>query len=143
MRECTQPPFVFRLARRLNRANLPGGYRLANWAARRGMLDVLVKYQLGRQITLTVPLSIFRWDALDGGARQTISQAETAVIIFEAHPKVAKRIGRDPISCVNLLLGIRPFRFFIAETGAPLATDRPLSESGWSSIVNIIAVSRE
>lgn len=45
------------------------------------------------------------------GATQTIRQAGEVVVAFEAHPKVAERLGRDPIEVVDALLSIRAFSF--------------------------------
>jgi FkbM family methyltransferase len=49
------------------------------------------------------------------GAAETIKRAEAAIIAVEAHPKVAKRTGIDPVRVLSEMAGIRPFRFQVAE----------------------------
>jgi FkbM family methyltransferase len=72
------------------------------------------------------------------GATHTIRAADTATIVFEAHPRVAQRIGRDPVVCARFLSTIRPFRFTIAETGESLEIDRDLFDVESNSVVNIL-----
>jgi FkbM family methyltransferase len=45
------------------------------------------------------------------GAAETIRCAREVIVAFEAHPKVAKRLGRDPIEVVEALLAIREVAF--------------------------------
>lgn len=74
------------------------------------------------------------------GASQTIRRSLGTVIVFEAHPQVIGRTGVNPVECLRVLAGIRPFRFFVAETGEPLSIDRDVEMQG---IINIIASSVE
>lgn len=74
------------------------------------------------------------------GAQRTIAAAQNVVVTFEAHPAVARRIGRDPISCMQFLNGIRPFQFVVAETGVHLSPDRPLAGTGWERNINILSL---
>jgi FkbM family methyltransferase len=55
------------MSKRLIRANVRGGHHLCSLAAKWGMLDVFVQYQLPRGIVFTVPIGHqdYRWDAWD------------------------------------------------------------------------------
>ena len=63
-RTVEHPPRVFRLAKWLNRKDLPGGYWLINRAAKLGLLNTTVRYSLTDNISLDVPLyrAANRWD---------------------------------------------------------------------------------
>lgn len=75
------------------------------------------------------------------GARETIAAARSCLVTVEAHPKVARRTGQDPVECLRFLQSIRPFRFLIAETGQrPDLKDR-LITSEKTGIANVIASS--
>jgi FkbM family methyltransferase len=65
--------------------------------------------------------------ALQGAAR-TIEAASKVVVVIEAHPLVARRIGIDPVECLRLLKSWRPFSFIAGETRVKLGTDRPVFE---------------
>ena len=75
------------------------------------------------------------------GAASTIHAASRCVVVFEAHPVVALRTGRDPMTCVRLLQSIRPFEYLIAETGAALSpeTERLFQGSDGIEPWNIVA----
>lgn len=75
------------------------------------------------------------------GAQETIGSAEHCVIAFEAHPLVAKRIGQDPLVCIERLLAIRRFSFVVAETGDPVPVNRPVLRPGQSNIWNVVGTS--
>jgi FkbM family methyltransferase len=57
------------------------------------------------------------------GAAQTIRQAREIIVAFEAHPKVAKRLGRDPIEVVEALIEIRPDFVFEVDTTPSITLD--------------------
>ena len=64
------------------------------------------------------------------GAAETIRRAGEVIVAFEAHPRVAERIGRDPVEVMHALLAIRPdFTFDVDTTPAQTVTaDKPLFE---------------
>lgn len=64
------------------------------------------------------------------GARQTIQRASEVLVAFEAHPRVAARIGQDPVEVMQALLAIRSdFTFEVDTTPAQAVTpDRSLFE---------------
>ncbi len=57
------------------------------------------------------------------GAAETILQARQVVVAFEAHPRVATRLGRDPIEVVQALRAIRPDFTFGVDTSPAVALD--------------------
>jgi FkbM family methyltransferase len=63
------------------------------------------------------------------GARNTIAKATRVIVATEAHPLVAARTGIDPVSVLQELAAIRPFRFTVCETGqSDLDLSRPFFE---------------
>jgi FkbM family methyltransferase len=62
------------------------------------------------------------------GAADTIRQAGEVLVAFEAHPRVAQRLGRDPIDVMHALLAIRSdFTFDVDTTPArSVFPDKPL-----------------
>ena len=62
------------------------------------------------------------------GAAETIRRAGEVIVAFEAHPRVAARIGRDPVEVMHALLAIRPdFTFDVDTSPAQTVTpDKPL-----------------
>jgi FkbM family methyltransferase len=72
------------------------------------------------------------------GAAETIAAARHCVITVEAHPAVAKRIGRDPVECLQFLESVRPFHFLVAETGERPSTSAPILRSGLTDIWNVV-----
>lgn len=61
------------------------------------------------------------------GARRLLERAPQVVVAFEAHPEVARRTGVDPVECLRILNGIRPFDVRIAECpDLRLDPDRPV-----------------
>jgi FkbM family methyltransferase len=79
------------------------------------------------------------------GARLAIAQARRAIVVFEAHPRVAARTGVDPAECLRLLAGLRPFDFLAAERhGVRLSPERGAFEQlGHDRNFNVVAVSRD
>jgi FkbM family methyltransferase len=79
------------------------------------------------------------------GARIAIAQARRAIVVFEAHPRVAARTGIDPVECLRLLAGLRPFDFFVAERpGVRLSPGSGTFEQlGHGRNFNVVAVSRD
>jgi FkbM family methyltransferase len=73
------------------------------------------------------------------GAKDTIVAARRCVVAFEAHPRVSKRIGRDPIECLRFLVSLRPFRFLVPETGISPPLSEPLMRPGQTEVWNVIA----
>jgi FkbM family methyltransferase len=72
------------------------------------------------------------------GAAETIAAARQCVITVEAHPAVAKRIGRDPVESLQFLESVRPFHFLVAETGERPSTSAPILRSGQTDIWNVV-----
>jgi len=50
------------------------------------------------------------------GAERTIRDAAEVVVAFEAHPRVAVRLGRDPIEVMQTLLSVRADFTFVVDT---------------------------
>ncbi len=71
------------------------------------------------------------------GAAGTISAARNCVVSFEGHPRVAKRVQRDPIECLRFLQSLRPFSFVVAETGESPSTTSPLIGER-EGVINVI-----
>jgi FkbM family methyltransferase len=77
------------------------------------------------------------------GAAQTISAIPNVIVVIEAHPTVARRTGIDPVECLRLLASLRPFRFFVSETGMALETDKSVFDQlKPDQMYNVIARSR-
>jgi FkbM family methyltransferase len=79
------------------------------------------------------------------GARIAIARARRAIVVFEAHPRVAARTGIDPAECLRLLAELRPFDFLVAErSGVRLSPGSGTFEQlGYGRNFNIVAVSRD
>jgi FkbM family methyltransferase len=76
------------------------------------------------------------------GAAETIRRAGEVLVAFEAHPRVAKRLGRDPVEVMHALLAIRSdFTFDVDTTPARSVTaDRPLfAQLPPTRVYNVIA----
>lgn len=76
------------------------------------------------------------------GAADTIRGAGEVLVAFEAHPRVARRLGRDPVEVMHALLAIRSdFTFDVDTTPArSLTADRPLFEQlPPTRVYNVIA----
>lgn len=76
------------------------------------------------------------------GAAETIRQARELIVAFEAHPKVAQRLGRDPIEVIEALMAIRPgFTFDVDTTpGSSLNPQRRIFDQlPPTRVYNIIA----
>jgi FkbM family methyltransferase len=78
------------------------------------------------------------------GAMRTIRDARAAVVAFEAHPRVSRRTGEDPIMMMRALRALRPdFEFSIDK--APqleVRLDRPLFEQlPPARVYNVVATS--
>lgn len=79
------------------------------------------------------------------GAAGTIARAPGIIVAFEAHPKVAMRVGRDPIEVVQALLAIRSDLAFEVDTTPAIALDphrRVFDQLPPTRVYNIIASSR-
>jgi FkbM family methyltransferase len=75
------------------------------------------------------------------GAVRTLSAAAWFVVLFEAHPEVARRTGIDPIECVRLLGSLGDCRFQVAEApGVHLVADRPFYDQVPRQICNVVCV---
>jgi FkbM family methyltransferase len=75
------------------------------------------------------------------GAAGTLAAAAWFVVLFEAHPEVARRTGIDPIECVRLLGSLGARRFRIAEAPeVQLREDRPFYDQVPRQICNVICV---
>jgi len=76
------------------------------------------------------------------GAMLTIRRASEVIVAFEAHPRVLRRTGADPIHIMRALHTIRPnFTFSVdIDPGLDLTLDRPLSEQlPTDRVYNVIA----
>lgn len=76
------------------------------------------------------------------GAAETIRAASEVLVAFEAHPRVAHRLGRDPVEVMETLLAIRrDFTFEVDTTPARrVVGDRPLFEQlPPTRVYNVIA----
>lgn len=62
-----RPPVLFRLARALIRRHAPGGWRLLAIIEKAGLLQQVVRHELGNGVSLDVPLwrAVNRWDLPD------------------------------------------------------------------------------
>jgi FkbM family methyltransferase len=75
------------------------------------------------------------------GAVHTLGSAAWFVVLFEAHPEVARRTGIDPIECVRLLRSLGACRFQIAESPEiHLVDDRPFFDQVPERICNVVCV---
>jgi FkbM family methyltransferase len=76
------------------------------------------------------------------GASRTIRETGNLLVAFEAHPRVAQRLGRDPVEVMHALLDIRrDFTFDVDTTPArALSPDRPIFEQlPGTRVYNIVA----
>jgi FkbM family methyltransferase len=76
------------------------------------------------------------------GAAETIRHASEVLVAFEAHPRVAERLGKDPLEVMETLRAIRgDFTFDVDTTPARrIAGDRPLFEQlPPTRVYNVIA----
>jgi FkbM family methyltransferase len=91
----------------------------------------------GGDVAIKLDLEGGELDALKGAA-ETIASARQCVVTIEAHPAVAKRIGRDPVEALRFLESVRPFRFVVAETGEWLSTSSGIIGRTQSDIWNVV-----
>lgn len=76
------------------------------------------------------------------GAAQTIRRAREVLVAFEAHPRVAQRVGRDPVEVMQTLLAIRRNLTFLVDTtpAVTITADRPLFDQlPPNRVYNVIA----
>lgn len=76
------------------------------------------------------------------GAAETIRSASDVLVAFEAHPRVAHRLGRDPVEVMHALRAIRSDFTFEADTTPrrSLVADRRLFEQlAPTRVYNVIA----
>lgn len=76
------------------------------------------------------------------GAASTIRSAGEVLVAFEAHPRVAQRLGRDPVEVMHALLAIRgDFTFDVDTTPArAVQPDRPLfAQLPPTRVYNVVA----
>jgi FkbM family methyltransferase len=79
------------------------------------------------------------------GALRTLRAARAAVVAFEAHPRVSRRTGEDPVTVMRALQATRPDFTFAVDTRPvrALSADRPLFEQlPADRVYNVIASSR-
>lgn len=72
------------------------------------------------------------------GAKETILSARCCAVTIEAHPLVAKRVGRDPVECLRFLESLRRFKFVVAESGEIATTSAPLIAPSGAKIQNVV-----
>lgn len=78
------------------------------------------------------------------GAMRTIRDARAVVVAFEAHPRVSRRTGEDPIMMMRALRALRPDFEFSIDKAPQLAVrlDRPLFEQlPPARVYNVVASS--
>jgi FkbM family methyltransferase len=79
------------------------------------------------------------------GAMRTIRDASAVVVAFEAHPRVARRTGEDPIMMLRALRALRPDFVFTVDKAPRLSVrlDAPLFEQipPTARVFNVIAQS--
>jgi FkbM family methyltransferase len=77
------------------------------------------------------------------GAAASLARARSFVVVFEAHPDVARRTGVDPVECLKALAAARPCRWFVAERpDVALTAERPFFEQvPRDAVVNVVATS--
>jgi FkbM family methyltransferase len=79
------------------------------------------------------------------GALETLQRSRDFVVVFEAHPMVARRTGQDPGAVLRLLRSVRPIEISVAELpGARIDVDRPFFDqlgAHRDTICNVICVS--
>jgi hypothetical protein len=91
----------------------------------------------GGDIALKLDIEGGELEALKGAA-ETIVSARECVVTVEAHPVVAKRVGQDPVECLQFLESLRHFQFLVAETGERPSTSAPLLRTGQTDIWNVV-----
>lgn len=78
------------------------------------------------------------------GTVRALRAAPWFAVLFEAHPRVVRRTGIDPIECVRLLSSLRDCRFQVAEApGGRLVEDRPFFDQVPEQICNVLCVTRD
>jgi FkbM family methyltransferase len=78
------------------------------------------------------------------GAMRTVRDARAAVVAFEAHPRVSRRTGEDPIMMMRALRALRPDFTFAIDKAPQLDVrlDRPLFEQlPPARVYNVVASS--
>lgn len=76
------------------------------------------------------------------GAAATIRRAREVLVAFEAHPRVAARVGRDPVEVMHTLLKIRRNLTFLVDTtpAISITAERPVFEQlPPNRVYNVIA----
>ena len=76
------------------------------------------------------------------GAAETIRRSGEILVAFEAHPRVAQRLGRDPVEVMHALLAIRSDFTFSVDRGPTqtITADRPIFDQlSPERVYNIIA----
>jgi FkbM family methyltransferase len=91
----------------------------------------------GGDVAIKLDIEGGELEALQGAA-ETIRAADRCVVTVESHPKVARRIGRDPLACLQFLESIRPFRFLTAETGEQPSLSAPTLQRGQTEVHNVV-----
>jgi FkbM family methyltransferase len=79
------------------------------------------------------------------GAARTIRRAGDLIVAFEAHPRVAERLGRDPVEVMQALRELRPDVRFVVDTtpARPLSADAAIFEQlPATRVYNVLALSR-
>ncbi len=77
------------------------------------------------------------------GASNTISQAQTCIILIEIHPDVLDKFNQTPETLFNAVEAIRPVEWLVPKTGnSTLDRSRPLFSQVEKAQYDVIAVSR-
>jgi hypothetical protein len=85
MKIANRAPMLFSLGHRMSKARIRGGDFLLRIAARAGILDVVVRHQIG-SVTFGVPISHVQWDRhdLENYESSTIDRLCAAIADWEA-----------------------------------------------------------
>lgn len=59
------PPLCFKIAKWLQRRNIRGGFRLENLCRSKGLLDVKIRYALGNNVFIDIPIAERPYDFID------------------------------------------------------------------------------
>ena len=77
------------------------------------------------------------------GAAASLARAKAFVVVFEAHPDVARRTGVDPSECLRTLAATRSCKWFVAERPElTISAELPFfDQAPRDAVVNVVATS--
>ncbi len=92
---------------------------------------------IGGDVAIKIDVEGGELDVLRG-CECTIRHASHCVLTLEVHPRVYSRTGVSPAACMTFLESIRPFRFFVTETGRWVNAKDDIIDS--ARVLNVLAV---